>query len=76
MKRSMIMNFYCKHILSRYKDMHLSNKKIMMQHLNVADLDCGDGSEAGASATSEIARHFYRVWGAAQVWVDPISAWK
>ncbi len=41
--------------------MHLSNKKIMMQHLNVADLDCGDGSEAGASATGEIARHFYRV---------------
>lgn len=48
----------------------------MIWKLNVTDLSCGDGPEAGASTTGEIARHFYGVWGAAQVWVDPISAWR
>lgn len=44
--------------------------------MNVPDLGCRDGSEAGASTTCEVARHFNGVWGTAQVRVDPISALK
>lgn len=40
-------------------------QQVQEVHLDASDTDlqlgCGDGPEAGASTTGEIARHFYRV---------------